>query len=152
MKIREIEKTDIPRVADLLKEAWVSFSKKTDFVDDHRFDNSNAQEWLEKLVESDGNCFVATENDVLMGAITFSVKDSHIFCHPKHVYIWDVIVSQDARRKGVGLALEKEVEKYAVAHSIHLIIGEIWAYNDASRNMMKKLGRTMMYEVWGKEL
>ena len=137
----------------VLLQAWQDFAHHTELAEDERFVSSNAEVYLTNFLDDGGLGFVAMDGDTIAGVITCSVLDSpSYFRDPKHLFINDVAVSPGHRRQVVGQLLESHCEQYAKDHGINLVMGEIYAYNDASREMVKKLDRKLGYEVWYKRL
>lgn len=151
--ITELDESQIPEVSPLLLAAWQEFARNTDLSKDDRFANSDPDKWLRSYLEGGGHGFVARDGDQVAGVITCKIEQSPgYYRDAQHLFINDVAVSPDYRRKGIALELEKRCEGFAKEHGVNLILGEIYTYNDASREMMKKLGRHLGYEVWFKQL
>ena len=64
--------------------------------------------------------------------------------------VMDVVVDAEYRRLGIATQLEKEAEDFARENNISLVLGEVWAYNEKSKRLMKELGRHPLYVVYGK--
>lgn len=153
--IREIETKDHVVVAALLKEQWKRFARHTEFIADDRFDSSDTEKWLvEHLAKEGGIAWVAESNNEVIGAITAEIiPDPSVVDRQKtQIHVVDVVVAEKYRRNGIATALEVSAEEYGREQGAHMLTGEVWAYNAASRAMMPKLGRKLMYEVWAKEI
>ena len=106
MIVRKGIKEDIPQVLDLIKEL-AEYEKALDQV-------SNTVERL----ENDGfgkspvyDLFVAeAENKIIGMAITFFRYSTW---KGKNLYIEDLVVSENFRRKGVGFKIFEEVKKFS---------------------------------------
>lgn len=143
----------IQDAAPLLLTAWQEFAHNTDLSDDERFRNTSAEDWLSRFLAEGGQGFVAVLHGQVAGVITCSILDSPgYYKSPRHLFINDVAIHPGFRRRGIGLLLEQQCETFARDSGIDLVLGEIYAYNEASRAMMHKLERKLGYEVWYKYL
>ena len=136
MKVRKGIKEDIPQVLDLIKEL-AEYEKALDQV-------SNTVERL----ENDGfgksrvyDLFVAeAENKIIGMAITFFRYSTW---KGKNLYIEDLVVSENFRRKGVGFKIFEEVKKFAKASSCVGISLQVLDWNKTGINFYKKLNMTL---------
>jgi len=136
MIVRKGIKEDIPQVLDLIKEL-AEYEKALDQV-------SNTVERL----ENDGfgkspvyDLFVAeAENKIIGMAITFFRYSTW---KGKNLYIEDLVVSENFRRKGVGFKIFEEVKKFAKASSCVGISLQVLDWNQTGINFYKKLNMTL---------
>ena len=127
MIVRKGIKKDIPQVLDLIKEL-AEYEKALDQV-------SNTVERL----ENDGfgkspvyDLFVAeAENKIIGMAITFFRYSTW---KGKNLYIEDLVVSENFRRKGVGFKIFEEVKKFAQASSCVGISLQVLDWNKTGIN------------------
>jgi GNAT superfamily N-acetyltransferase len=136
MNVRKGTKKDIPQVLDLIKEL-AEFENALDQV-------SNTVERL----ENDGfgespvyDLFVAEDKNKIIGiAITFFRYSTW---KGKNLYIEDLVVSENFRRKGVGLKIFDEVKKFAKNSRCVGISLQVLEWNKTGINFYKKLKMTL---------
>ena len=132
MIVRKGKKQDIPQVLDLIKEL-AEYEKALDQV-------SNTVERL----ENDGfgespvyNLFVAESNNKIIGiAITFFRYSTW---KGKNLYIEDLVVSENFRRRGIGLKIFEKVKEFAKDSSCVGISLQVLDWNKTGINFYKKL-------------
>ena len=136
MIVRKGIKKDIPQVLDLIKEL-AEYEKALDQV-------SNTVERL----KNDGfgkspvyDLFEAeAENKIIGMAITFFRYSTW---KGKNLYIEDLVVSENFRRKGVGFKIFEEVKKFAQASSCVGISLQVLDWNKTGINFYKKLNMNL---------
>ena len=136
MIVRKGIKEDLPQVLDLIKEL-AKYEKALDQV-------SNTVERL----ENDGfsklpvyDLFVAEAKNKIIGmAITFFRYSTW---KGKNLYIEDLVVSENFRRKGVGFKIFEEVKVFAKASSCVGISLQVLDWNKTGINFYKKLNMTL---------
>ena len=136
MIVRKGKKQDIPQVLDLIKEL-AEYEKALDQV-------SNTVERL----ENDGfgvspvyNLFVAESNNKIIGiAITFFRYSTW---KGKNLYIEDLVVSENFRRRGIGLKIFEKVKEFAQDSSCVGISLQVLDWNKTGINFYKKLKMTL---------
>ena len=132
MIVRKGIKKDLPEVLELIKEL-AKYEKALDQV-------SNSVGRLEE----DGfgkspvyDLFIAEIDNKIVGmAITFFRYSTW---KGKNLYIEDLIVSENYRRKGVGLKIFKEIKKFAHLSSCVGIALQVLDWNKTGINFYKKL-------------
>ena len=132
MIIRKGKKQDIPQVLDLIKEL-AEYEKALDQV-------SNTVERLENDGFGDSpvyNLFVAESNNKIIGiAITFFRYSTW---KGKNLYIEDLVVSENFRRRGIGLKIFEKVKEFAENSSCVGISLQVLDWNKTGINFYKKL-------------
>ena len=132
MIVRKGIKKDLPEVLELIKEL-AKYEKALDQV-------SNSVGRLEE----DGfgkspvyDLFIAEIDNKIVGmAITFFRYSTW---KGKNLYIEDLIVSKNYRRKGVGLKISNEIKKFAHLSSCVGIALQVLDWNKTGINFYKKL-------------
>jgi len=126
------KKQDIPQVLDLIKEL-AEYEKALDQV-------SNTVERLENDGFGDSpvyNLFVAESNNKIIGiAITFFRYSTW---KGKNLYIEDLVVSENFRRRGIGLKIFEKVKEFAEDSSCVGISLQVLDWNKTGINFYKKL-------------
>ncbi|MEL0009308.1 MAG: GNAT family N-acetyltransferase [Flammeovirgaceae bacterium] len=132
MIVRKGKKQDIPQVLDLIKEL-AEYEKALDQV-------SNTVERLENDGFGDSpvyNLFVAESNNKIIGiAITFFRYSTW---KGKNLYIEDLVVSENFRRRGIGLKIFEKVKEFAEDSSCVGISLQVLDWNKIGINFYKKL-------------
>lgn len=132
MIVRKGKKQDIPQVLDLIKEL-AEYEKALDQV-------SNTVERLENDGFGDSpvyNLFVAESNNKIIGiAITFFRYSTW---KGKNLYIEDLVVSENFRRRGIGLKIFEKVKEFAENSSCVGISLQVLDWNKTGINFYKKL-------------
>lgn len=132
MIVRKGKKQDIPQVLDLIKEL-AEYEKALDQV-------SNTVERLENDGFGDSpvyNLFVAELNNKIIGiAITFFRYSTW---KGKNLYIEDLVVSENFRRRGIGLKIFEKVKEFAENSSCVGISLQVLDWNKTGINFYKKL-------------
>ena len=132
MIIRKGRKQDIPQVLDLIKEL-AEYEKALEQV-------SNTLERLENDGFGDSpvyDLFVAESNNKIIGiAITFFRYSTW---KGKNLYIEDLVVSENFRRRGIGLKIFEKVKEFAEDSSCVGISLQVLDWNKTGINFYKKL-------------
>ena len=94
---------------------------------------------LEEINNNNGKCFLAVENNLviglIMGIITKYDKYDYLdYKCPKRGEITELIVSKNIRSKGVGQLLIDKLEEYFKSVNCEYILVDVFGYND---NAMK---------------
>lgn len=149
--IREVTIDDVDRILPLLYESWIENAQNApEVVSEEYFRRTDSAEWLTDFIGSDGKGFVAESGEDVAGVILFTVESApEYYVSEKLVHIMDVAVAESHRKQGVATALEGRVEEFARQNEIGLITGEVWTYNNASQELMRRMGRTPLYVVYG---
>ncbi|MDO4282507.1 MAG: GNAT family N-acetyltransferase [Clostridia bacterium] len=100
---------------------------------------------LEKVKNNHGKCFLAIQNDKVIGLIMGEVyqydeEDSLDYKCPKKGYIRELIISKNAREKGIGTVLINQLESYFKSIECEYICLDVFAYNESAINFYTKCG------------
>ena len=100
---------------------------------------------LEEVNKNNGKCFLALENDKVIGLIMGCIIEYDKYDYldykcPKAGEITELIVSKNVRSKGVGLALMNELEIYFKKLNCEYIHVDVFAYNEIGINFYNKTG------------
>ena len=95
--------------------------------------------------EKGAELLVAVQNDIIIGTIEFSPSD---FCdtsmegvgYTRKLYLMDLAVQPNARRKGVASRLLDSVEAYALSNDFRDVYLHVEVGNEVARNMYVKNG------------
>lgn len=89
---------------------------------------------LEEVSKNKGKCFLAIENEKVLGLImgyvrTYDKYDYLDYKCPKSGEISELIVSKNTRGKGIGKKLIKKLEDYFKSIGCEYVFVDIFAYN-----------------------
>ena len=89
---------------------------------------------LKEVNENNGKCYLAIENDKVIGLIMgtiikFDENDYLDYKCPKEGEITELIVSKNIRSKGVGNLLIEKLEEYFKSVGCEYILVDVFAYN-----------------------
>lgn len=89
---------------------------------------------LEEVSKNKGKCFLAIENEKVLGLImgyvrTYDKYDYLDYKCPKSGEISELIVSKNIREKGIGKKLIKKLEDYFKSIGCEYVFVDIFAYN-----------------------
>ena len=100
---------------------------------------------LEKVKNNEGKCFLALENDKVVGLImgyikTYDEYDYLDYKCPRCGEISELIVSSKARGNGIGRSLMNVMEKYFKSIGCEYICIDVFAYNKNAINFYEQQG------------
>ncbi|MBQ3475291.1 MAG: GNAT family N-acetyltransferase [Bacilli bacterium] len=100
---------------------------------------------LEEVKNNNGKCYLALDNDKVIGlimgiVIKFDEYDYLDYKCPKEGEITELIVSKNARSKGVGNLLMKKMEEYFKSIGCKYILVDVFAYNENAIKFYDKEG------------
>lgn len=139
MKIRKVQKQDMPKVLNLIQELAV-FENEPDAVE-------ISVEDLEK--EGLGHhplfyCFVAEVEAEIVGIALFYYRFST--WKGRSLHLEDLIVKKSERGKGIGEALYKRVMEFAFEKGIKRVAWEVLDWNKPAIRFYERTGATLMSE------
>lgn len=148
MRIIEYEDKYIEDVKDLLvelEEYVVSIDKDELGLVHPDYREKMAKFDLNKVLEYDGKCYLAIEDNKAIGLIMGTIRqyDEHDYLDykcPKEGEIIELIVTSKVRSKGVGQALMDKMEEYFKSVGCKYIIVDVFAYNQNGINFYDKQG------------
>lgn len=140
--IRRANKTDIPRIIDLLHQVnMVHYAIRPDLFKPNTTEYDEQE--LEAMLTDDSKPIFVFVEDVVKGyafcQIT-EVKENLLLQDAKTLYIDDICVDEKARGKHVGKALYEHVLAYAKSIGCHNITLNVWEGNDAALSFYKNMG------------
>lgn len=148
MKIIEYDEKYLDNVRDLL----VELEEYIISIDKDELDKIDQDYWekmalvdLAEVKKHEGKCYIATENDKVVGVImgivgTYDAYDYLDYKCPKRGVITELVVSKDARGKGIGASLMEAIEAYFKSINCEYIMLEVFAYNENAIKFYDKIG------------
>ena len=90
---------------------------------------------LEEVKKNDGKCYLAIDNDNVVGLIMGTIRQYDEYDYldykcPKEGEITELIISKKVRSTGIGQALMKKLEEYFKSVGCEYILVDVFAYND----------------------
>jgi ribonuclease HI/L-amino acid N-acyltransferase YncA len=155
IKIQKLTKEYIDAVAALLRSEWLLHADATRSYSRKLIEERSIPDWLEKrvLLDKDFSCFVAIEGSSAAGFILYRVCDAiSIAPQPRYIKIEDVYITEDHRGKGLARSLLAKVEETATELGIKEVLGDVYAFNEASKNLFSSSGYTPEYTNYMKVL
>ncbi len=100
---------------------------------------------LEEVQKYNGKCYLALEDDLVVGLIMGTIPPYDEFDYldykcPKRGEITELIVTAKTRSKGIGKELMATMEKYFKNEGCEYVMVDVFAYNDNAINFYKNRG------------
>ena len=100
---------------------------------------------LEEVNQNYGKCYLALENNKVIGLImgyvrTYNEYDYLDYKCPRSGEISELIVSKNIRSKGIGQKLMQKMEEYLKSIGCEYIFIDVFAYNENAIKFYEKLG------------
>ncbi len=148
MKIIEYEDKYLEDVKDLLVELeeYIVSIDKDDLDQVHpEYREKMAILDLKEVKNNNGKCYVAIENDKVIGLImgyvrTYDKYDYLDYKCPKSGKVSELVIAKGTRGKGVGQKLMNKMEEYFKSIGCEYVFVDVFAYNENAINFYKKNG------------
>ena len=119
----------------------------------HQFRGSSAaprsaQSVLDLLNDANAALLVAAVGPRIVGQAVVridTVPDRMPLIPRRFAQLYDLVVTADMRRCGIGQALVREAERWALARGMDALELTVWEFNEAARHMYDKLGYATQY-------
>ena len=100
---------------------------------------------LKEVDENDGKCFLAVDNDKVIGLIMGTIIEYDEYDYldykcPKAGEITELIVTSKIRSNGIGQALMNVMEEYFKSVGCEYVLVDVFAYNEKGINFYDKQG------------
>ncbi len=100
---------------------------------------------LEEVQKKSGKCYLAIENDKVLGMIMGTIPGYEEYDYldykcPKRGEITELIVTSKTRNNGVGKALMETLEKYFKDNNCEYVLVDVFAYNKNGIKFYDKQG------------
>lgn len=143
MDIRFAEKQDVAGILALLKQVGAVHHEGRPDLFRTGAQKYGASQVLAMLESKDSPIFVAVEEGKVLG-YCFCQMQSHpqdpVLCDVLSLYIDDLCVDENCRKKGVGKALYEAVCRYAKMRKCYNITLNVWACNASAMAFYEKMG------------
>lgn len=154
MKLIEYEDKYLENIRDLLTELeeFIVSIDKDELDQVHpEYHEKMALIDLEEVKNNNGICYLAIEDDRVIGLIMGTITKYNEYDHldykcPKRGIITELIVTSKIRNRGVGKALMKKMEEYFKSNGCEYALVDVFAYNENAISFYDKNGyHTRMY-------
>ena len=100
---------------------------------------------LEEVQKNSGKCYLAIENDKVLGMIMGTIPGYEEYDYldykcPKRGKITELIVTFKTRNNGIGKALMETLEKYFKDNNCEYVLVDVFAYNKNGIKFYDKQG------------
>lgn len=100
---------------------------------------------LEEVKDNNGKCYLAIDNDVVVGLImgclrSYDEYDYLDYKCPKRGIITELIVTSKIRSKGVGKKLMDKIEDYFRKNNCEYVLVDVFAYNENAIKFYERKG------------
>ncbi len=143
MEIRFARPEDTPAILSLLAQVGkVHYHVRPDIFQPHA-QKYGASQVLSRLENPQTPTFVAVEGEKVLGYSFCELRN--VIRHPviadhKELYLEDLCVAEDARRKGVGKALYEYVCSYARKEGCYNLTLNVWHGNGSAVRFYEAMG------------
>ncbi len=156
MNIRRGIKEDVKSISKFLKEMWfMHVDNEPKFINRKVIKESDLASYFEDTFNGSNKSFllIAEEKDEFIGLCKVNIQElQRFFNETKILYIDDIYVVKDFRKKGVAGKLLKEAEVIAKQNNIKWVKARVYEFNKPGQKMMDKSGYKSLYSEYFKIL
>ena len=139
--IRKAIHNDIPAISELYREQFREMAK---LIPDFIKEGDQNIEFLEKTISNDDSDILVYEKDgTVVGFILLQAKerpDFDFMLPGKYCYIMDIIITENQRKKGFGIALMNSAKDWAKEQNCSFINLDVLTKNSNAISLYEKLG------------
>ena len=146
MNIREYKDEDRTSVLKCIVELQ-EFEKafEPDRIEGAKMAEGYLQYLVQECGQNRGHIFVAEVNGLITGFIaawpeTDTVAKTALLTHHTYIYISDLVVLPSYRKQGIGAALIKQVEKFAMESGVKLLRVNVLTQNSFAADFYRRMG------------
>jgi len=140
MTIRDATEADLPAIIAIYN---ATIAGRMATADTQPVTVENRQDWFHEHHPNARPLWVALENDVIVGWLSFQSFYGRTAYHATAEL--SIYVAQDRQRKGIGNALLAKAIEHAPRLGLKTLLGFIFGHNDASLRLFEKFG----FQRWG---
>lgn len=148
MKIRKAEYNDIPQIKNLLHQVNLIHHQGRPDIFKYGTEKYNSNQLKEILSNENTPVFVADNEKGEVVGYTFCIIKQHlndnILTDIKTLYIDDLCVDENYRRKHIGTDLLNYVFEYAKNIECHNVTLNVWNLNQDALNFYKHIGMDIL--------
>jgi GNAT superfamily N-acetyltransferase len=154
IKIRRGRREDFPIIKDCLIYLWVEHARQEPgLLDEERMRASNVEDYYQECLDEpdEHSLFVAEVDGEFAGFIRADIKKiPSFFKHPEILYLDDLYVLPEFRRKGVARSLIQRAEKLAREKGIERLQARVYSFNKEAQELLKSMGYHSPHGTWDK--
>jgi len=154
MNTRPYKSSDRTAVAELCKQTWLLHGANSDLISHDFYVRFDPTEFIDRITaDPNYGILVAEDADELAAVLTYEIETSRRYeTFPKKLFIIDVVVAEQFRKRGLARQLIEACEQVASDQGATAVTCEIYKFNEISRQLFSGLGYKPGYEVWYKPL
>jgi len=151
--IREAKEEDYEELSKIFDEGDLLHSKALPQIFKKPDEPSRSKDYISSIIRDENAVmFVAESSKRIIGYIHVSIReapDIPVMVKRKYAYISEIVVAEEQRGFGIGKALMREAERWAIQRKISQLEFNIWDFNKSSIVFFEKLGYTpSRYNMW----
>jgi len=154
--IRSGKSEDINQIREHLINLWVEHAQnEPTLLEEKEMRNVNVDEYYNEALENSdkSSVFIAEDNGKIVGFLKADVEQiDHFFLNPQIIYLDDIFVLPEYRRKGIAKTLVKEAEKLAKEKGIKRIQARVYSFNKRMQSFLESQGYHAPYATWDKTI
>ncbi len=143
-KIRLAKPGEIDRIVDLVRPMWVMHGLKEPNVLDAKYpEKLDAKAYFAPCFShpDTNRLYVAVEGDRIVGCCRAEIIELEgMYNERKGIYIDDLVVDRDFRRRGIATKLLDEVDSFARSQKIRLLKARVYRFNAEAQALHRKRG------------
>lgn len=156
ISIRSARPEDIPLIKQCLIDSWVEHAKnEPGLLGEERMRSSDIETYYQECFDHPDNhfLFIAEADEKFAGFIRADIKEiPSFFKYPTILYLDDVYVVPEFRRKGIAKSLIQKAEEIAREKGIKRLQGRVYSYNKPVQKLLESMGYTSPHATWDKVL
>ncbi len=155
MKIRVATKDDIPEIKKGLLESWLSHvDNEPDYYNRERVKTSDIYSYYTNAIDNnDSFVLVLDEDGILAGFGKADIQKVEAWYKEQSVlYIDDIFIKKEYRKKGYAKTLLQEFEKIAKNSGIKWLKAKVYSFNEPAKKLNKSFGFHELYSEYFKIL
>ncbi|AHB40196.1 N-acetyltransferase GCN5 [candidate division WWE3 bacterium RAAC2_WWE3_1] len=153
MKIRKATKKDIPKIRRGLLESWLSHvDNEPMYYNRDRVEKSDIDTYYTNAMDSvDSFVLIIEENGKFIGFGKADIqKIEPWYKEQKVLYIDDIYIEKEFRKKGCAKTLLQEFEKMAKTRDIKWIKARVYSFNEPAKKLNASFGFYPLYSEYFK--
>ena len=153
MKIRTATKDDIPEIKKGLLESWLSHvDNEADYYNRERVEKSDIETYYTNALNSDASFVLVIEENVqLSGFGKADIQEVEPwYKEQKVLFIDDIFINKEFRKKGYAKELLQEFEKIAKNNGIKWLKARVYSFNEPAKKLNASYGFYPLYSEYFK--
>jgi ribosomal protein S18 acetylase RimI-like enzyme len=148
MKIRKATQADIESIMKLWKELMNFHIERDSYFDIANNAPEKFAKFIKEKLDSNDYCILVAEDNGRVVGYCLAKKDKHpLFKAPDYSEIFDLVITREFRRKGIGSALLDKVFNWCFEKGIKRVEVKVALANEVSRKFWRKMGFKPCMEI-----